>query len=114
MSTPYYAKPGDNSEEAALGLACVVSISVICNSRLLYGNLDLTGQKQVFKAENNPWVTPIADQFQLGVSHVFEYIRSETYKYLYGRHMQANPEPPKKNNDKSKKISRKPLTAKNK
>ncbi|EPY87277.1 hypothetical protein CB1_000257002 [Camelus ferus] len=33
---------------------------------------------------------------------------------LYGRHMQANPEPPKKNNDKSKKISRKPLTAKNK
>nr|CAI9713405.1 unnamed protein product [Rangifer tarandus platyrhynchus] len=78
------------------------------------GNLDLTGQKQIFKAENNPWVTPIADQFQLGVSHVFEYIRSETYKYLYGRHMQANPEPPKKNNDKSKKISRKPLTAKNK
>ncbi|OCT75635.1 hypothetical protein XELAEV_18030819mg [Xenopus laevis] len=78
------------------------------------GNLDLTGQKQVFKAENNPWVTPIADQFQVGVSHVFEYIRSETYKYLYGRHMQANPEPPKKNNDKSKKISRKPLAAKNK
>ncbi|KAG5268660.1 hypothetical protein AALO_G00215010 [Alosa alosa] len=78
------------------------------------GNLDLTGPKQVFKAENNPWVTPIADQFQLGVSHVFEYVRSETYKYLYGRHMQANPEPPKKNNDKTKKISRKPLAAKNK
>uniref|UniRef100_A0A6I8SXB1 Ras suppressor protein 1 n=1 Tax=Xenopus tropicalis TaxID=8364 RepID=A0A6I8SXB1_XENTR len=82
--------------------------------RLESSNLDLTGQKQVFKAENNPWVTPIADQFQVGVSHVFEYIRSETYKYLYGRHMQANPEPPKKNNDKSKKISRKPLAAKNK
>ncbi|KAK1172084.1 ras suppressor protein 1 isoform X1 [Acipenser oxyrinchus oxyrinchus] len=78
------------------------------------GNLDLTGPKQVFKAENNPWVTPIADQFQLGVSHVFEYVRSETYKYLYGRHMQANPEPPKKNSDKTKKISRKPLAAKNK
>lgn len=44
------------------------------------GNLDLTGPKQVFKAENNSWVTPIADQFQLGVSHVFEYVRSETYK----------------------------------
>lgn len=44
------------------------------------GNLDLTGPKQVFKAENNPWVTPIADQFQLGISHVFEYVRSETYK----------------------------------
>ncbi|XP_064190209.1 leucine-rich repeat protein SHOC-2 [Anguilla rostrata] len=78
------------------------------------GNLDLTGPKQVFKAENNPWVTPIADQFQLGVSHVFEYVRSETYKYLYGRHMQANPDPPKKSNDKSKKISRKPLASKNK
>uniref|UniRef100_A0A3Q2SWQ3 Ras suppressor protein 1 n=1 Tax=Fundulus heteroclitus TaxID=8078 RepID=A0A3Q2SWQ3_FUNHE len=78
------------------------------------GNLDLTGPKQVFKAENNPWVTPIADQFQLGVSHVFEYVRSETYKYLYGRHMQANPEPPKKSSDKSRKISRKPLSAKNK
>ncbi|KAG7336102.1 hypothetical protein KOW79_000795 [Hemibagrus wyckioides] len=77
------------------------------------GNLDLTGPKQVFKAESNPWVTPIADQFQLGVSHVFEYVRSETYKYLHGRHMQANPEAPKKNNDKSKKISRKPLAAKN-
>uniref|UniRef100_A0A5F9DDY6 Ras suppressor protein 1 n=1 Tax=Oryctolagus cuniculus TaxID=9986 RepID=A0A5F9DDY6_RABIT len=86
----------------------------LARSVILAGNLDLTGQKQVFKAENNPWVTPIADQFQLGVSHVFEYIRSETYKYLYGRHMQANPEPPRKNNDKSKKISRKPLTAKNK
>lgn len=46
----------------------------------LVGNLDLTGPKQVFKAESNPWVTPIADQFQLGVSHVFEYVRSETYK----------------------------------
>lgn len=46
------------------------------------GNLDLTAQKQVFKADSNPWVTPIADQFQLGVSHVFEYIRSETYKYI--------------------------------
>uniref|UniRef100_A0A672RJ76 Ras suppressor protein 1 n=1 Tax=Sinocyclocheilus grahami TaxID=75366 RepID=A0A672RJ76_SINGR len=78
------------------------------------GNLDLTGPKQVFKAENNSWVTPIADQFQLGISHVFEYIRSETYKYLYGRHLQANPEAPKKNADKSKKISRKPLAAKNK
>jgi len=55
--------------------------SVLCLFfSLLAGNLDLTGPKQVFKAENNPWVTPIADQFQLGVSHVFEYVRSETYK----------------------------------
>ena len=44
------------------------------------GNLDLVGTKQVFKGENNPWVPPIADQFQIGASHVFDYIRSDTYK----------------------------------
>lgn len=44
------------------------------------GNLDLVGQKQVFKAENNPWLTPIQEQFQLGISHVFDYIRTDTFK----------------------------------
>ena len=44
------------------------------------GNLDLVGLKQVFKAENNPWVPPIEDQLQIGVSHVFDYIRTDTYK----------------------------------
>ena len=50
--------------------------------QLLYvlGNLDLVGLKQVFKAENNPWVPPIEDQLQIGVSHVFDYIRTDTYK----------------------------------
>lgn len=57
-------------------MMCVISSFISLSA----GNLDLTGPKQVFKAENNPWVTPIADQFQLGVSHVFEYVRSETYK----------------------------------
>ncbi|KAK7492746.1 hypothetical protein BaRGS_00016051 [Batillaria attramentaria] len=71
-----------------------------------FGNLDLVGTKQVFKAENNPWVTPIADQFQVGISHVFDYIRSDTYKFLYGRHVTANAPLPPKTNDKSKKISR--------
>ncbi|XP_046331445.1 ras suppressor protein 1-like [Haliotis cracherodii] len=70
------------------------------------GNLDLVGMKQVFKAENNPWVTPIADQFQVGVSHVFDYIRSDTYKFLYGRHIAAGAQLPPKTTDKSKKISR--------
>uniref|UniRef100_A0A8C4QT14 Ras suppressor protein 1 n=1 Tax=Eptatretus burgeri TaxID=7764 RepID=A0A8C4QT14_EPTBU len=78
------------------------------------GALDLIGPKQVFKAENNPWVAPIADQFQLGISHVFDYVRSDVYKFLYGRHMQANNAPPPKTNDKSKKISRRPLTTRNK
>lgn len=44
------------------------------------GNLDLGGAKQVLKMENNPWTTPIADQLQVGVSHVLEFVRSETYK----------------------------------
>lgn len=30
--------------------------------------------------EGNNWVPPIADQLQLGVSHVIDYIRSDTYK----------------------------------
>lgn len=47
---------------------------------IILGNLDLVGSKQVFRGENNPWVTPIADQYQVGVSHVFDYIRSDTYK----------------------------------
>ncbi|ESO90047.1 hypothetical protein LOTGIDRAFT_192139 [Lottia gigantea] len=72
------------------------------------GNLDLVGTKQVFKADNNPWVTPIADQFQVGVSHVFDYIRSDTYKFLYGRHITAGGGPPPKTSDKSKKQSRQP------
>ena len=44
------------------------------------GKLDLYSGSNVLRAENNPWVPPIADQFQVGVSHVFDYIRSETYK----------------------------------
>lgn len=65
---------------AMISLSLCVSLCLPLPLFPLSGNLDLTGPKQVFKAENNPWVTPIADQFQLGVSHVFEYVRSETYK----------------------------------
>nr|CAG4650500.1 EOG090X0DZ9 [Sida crystallina] len=58
------------------------------------GNLDLTSNKSVLKMENNPWVAPILDQFQVGLSHVIDYIRSETYKFVYGRHISANAPPP--------------------
>lgn len=44
------------------------------------GNLDLTGNKCVFRMENNPWVTPIADQYQVGIPHVLDYIKTETYR----------------------------------
>jgi hypothetical protein len=47
---------------------------------LFIGNLDLTSNKSVIRMENNPWVAPIADQLQVGLSHVIDYLRSETYK----------------------------------
>ncbi|XP_015917955.1 ras suppressor protein 1 [Parasteatoda tepidariorum] len=68
------------------------------------GNLDLLGQHCVVRMDNNPWVPPIADQLQLGITHVIEYIRTDTYKYLYSRQKPALSPPPKRN-DKSKKIS---------
>ena len=49
-------------------------------TNIFVGNLELIGNKQVLKLNNNPWVQPIQDQLALGVSHVLEYIRSETYK----------------------------------
>ena len=44
------------------------------------GSLDLTSQRSVVRMDGNYWVPPIADQLQLGVSHVIDYIRSDTYK----------------------------------
>ena len=43
----------------------------------------------MLKLDYNPWVPPIEDQLVLGVSHVIEYIRTETYKYLFNRHIQV-------------------------
>merc|ERR1711972_177560 len=58
------------------------------------GQLDFLSSRRILKLENNPWVPPIEDQLIMGVSHVIEYIRTETYKYLYSRHIQANVPPP--------------------
>ena len=30
--------------------------------------------------DDNPWVVPIADQLELGINHVIEYIRTDTYR----------------------------------
>lgn len=43
-------------------------------------NLDLHGNKSVFKMEENPWVQPIAEQYLLGISHVLDYIKTEAYR----------------------------------
>jgi len=70
------------------------------------GSLDFLSSRSILKLDNNPWVPPIEDQLMLGVSHVIEYIRTETYKYLYSRHVQANVPPPEKNRVKTS-LSRK-------
>ena len=46
------------------------------------GQLDFLSSRRILKLENNPWVPPIEDQLIMGVSHVIEYIRTETYKYF--------------------------------
>jgi len=71
------------------------------------GSLDFLSSRSILKLDNNPWVPPIEDQLMLGVTHVIEYIRTETYKYLYSRHIQANVPPPEKNKERSKNLSRK-------
>merc|ERR1711915_48607 len=71
------------------------------------GHLDFLSSRSILKLDNNPWVPPIEDQLMLGVSHVIEYIRTETYKYLYSRHIQANVPPPEKTKERSNKLSRK-------
>ncbi|KAG5869604.1 hypothetical protein JTB14_001684 [Gonioctena quinquepunctata] len=69
------------------------------------GNLDMASNKSVFKFEGNEWVAPIADQLQLGLSHLMDYLRSETYRVLYSR-FSTNKPPIPPCIDKSKKISR--------
>jgi len=56
---------------AGQNMYCIIHIT---------GNLDLLSNKAVFRMEFNPWVTPIGDQLQVGISHVMDYIRSETYR----------------------------------
>ncbi|KAL7061961.1 hypothetical protein AAHC03_01195 [Spirometra sp. Aus1] len=70
------------------------------------GNLNFSGTAHVVKLTGNYWVSPIEDQLQVGISHVFDYIRSETYRFLHDRHMASMQDVPPKT-DKSKKLSRK-------
>lgn len=44
------------------------------------GNLDMTSNKAAFRFEGNEWVQPIADQLQLGINHLQDYLKSETYR----------------------------------
>ena len=73
------------------------------------GSLDFLSSRRILKLDNNPWVPPIEDQLINGVSFVIEYIRTETYKYLYSRHIQANVPPP----ERSEKVNKRSLSRKN-
>lgn len=68
-------KRGEKKEDWQLCVFCQIK-----KKMFIAGNLDLLGHHCVVRMDNNPWVPPIADQLQLGVTHVIEYIRSDTYK----------------------------------
>uniref|UniRef100_A0A915BXS7 Ras suppressor protein 1 n=1 Tax=Parascaris univalens TaxID=6257 RepID=A0A915BXS7_PARUN len=68
--------------------------------------LDLVGPKQVFRLENNPWVQPIAEHLRNGPLALMDYLRSDSYKYLYGRQESGTTPVPPKSRNKEKKISR--------
>jgi len=73
------------------------------------GQLDLCSHRSVVRMEGNPWVPPIADQLQIGVTHVIDYIRSDTYKFLYGRHSQSMTPaaiPPRNEDRRAKRMAR--------
>ncbi|XP_053208343.1 ras suppressor protein 1-like [Panonychus citri] len=72
------------------------------------GNLDLCSNRSVCRMEGNPWIPQIADQLQIGVSHVIDFIRQEAYKFLYSRSqgISSTAVPPRNDERKSKKISR--------
>lgn len=44
------------------------------------GNLELISNKSVFKFEGNEWVKPIADQLEIGVSHLMEFLKTGAYR----------------------------------
>ncbi|CAG9835157.1 unnamed protein product [Diabrotica balteata] len=68
------------------------------------GNSDMSSNKSAFRYEGNIWVPPIAEQLQLGISHLQDYLRSETYRGLYSRMVANKPPPPPPCVDKAKKI----------
>ena len=54
--------------------------NLVLYSYIFVANLDLLGTKNVFKYDSNPWAPPIVEQLNIGLSHLFEYVKSDTYK----------------------------------
>lgn len=53
--------------------------------RLLPPELADLEELDVLKIDKNPWILPIADTYPLGKRHLFNYIRSSTYRIIYKR-----------------------------
>ncbi|VDN21132.1 unnamed protein product [Gongylonema pulchrum] len=68
--------------------------------------LDLIGPKQILRLENNPWVQPLAEALARGHKPLWDYLRSDSYKYQYGRQESGINQAPPKARNKDKKISR--------
>ncbi|EDV28210.1 uncharacterized protein TRIADDRAFT_53580 [Trichoplax adhaerens] len=60
-------------------------------------DLGLNISNGVIRLSENPYVKPIASQLANGIDKLMEYLKSDTYKYLYSRHLQqaATDIPPK-------------------
>lgn len=51
--------------------------------------MDLYGAKTVFKLENNPWLEPIIDAYKVGISHLGDYLQSDSYEALLRKEQEA-------------------------
>ena len=46
---------------------------------------ELIGNKGMLLMAENPWILPIQEQLNIGAHHLFEYLKSSTYKFIYDR-----------------------------
>ncbi|MCP9258343.1 Tubulin alpha-1 chain [Dirofilaria immitis] len=67
--------------------------------------LDLVGPKRVLRLDNNPWVQPLAEPLTKGPFALMEYLRSDSYKYQYGRQQSGTGVAPPKTRNKDKKLA---------
>ncbi|CAF0954975.1 unnamed protein product, partial [Didymodactylos carnosus] len=47
--------------------------------QILPPDLDLLGQKHIFRYDPNPFVPEINAQLKLGLTHLFDYLKSDDY-----------------------------------
>ena len=52
---------------------------------------ELIGNKGMLLMAENPWILPIQEQLNIGAHHLFEYLKSSTYKFIYDRNKWLEP-----------------------